>query len=184
MDESGYIMESNTETLDFSDLFAQGFEEIHATIPRGVEHFCFVCSLKNPIGLKLRFFGNKHTHLLVSRFIPQKKHCGFPVYTHGGILATLSDETMAYATFLIFGKYGVTKSFTIQFYRPAFIGKPIFIESKIISSTQTPKGMEIQAETIIYAGMDNTGKICSKAQGQLIILPDERMWKAITTEAP
>jgi acyl-coenzyme A thioesterase PaaI-like protein len=184
MGESGYIMGSNIESLDFSDLLAQGFEEIHATIPSGIEHFCFVCSTKNPIGLKLRFFGNKRTQLLVSRFIPQKEHCGFPIYTHGGILATLSDETMAYATFLIFGKYGVTKSFTIHYHRPVFIGKPIFIQSKITSSLQTSKGIEIQAETIIYAGLNNSGKICSTAQGTLIILPDERMWKDLTTEAP
>ncbi len=128
--------------------------------------------------------GKTAMFLLVSRFIPQKEHCGFPLYTHGGILATLSDETMAYATFLVFGKYGVTKSFTIQYHRPVFIGKPIFIESKIISSTQTPKGLEIQAETIIYAGINNTGKICSTTQGQLIILPDDRMWKVFNTEAP
>jgi len=176
------MVSNSSESLDFSDLLAQGFEEIHATIPEGIEHFCFVCAPQNPIGLKLRFFGNKHTKILVSRFIPQKEHCGFPIYTHGGILATLSDETMAYATFLVFGKYGVTKSFTIHYQRPVFIGKPIFIESKILASTQTPKGIEVQAETIIYAGLDNSGKICSTANGALIILPDERMWKAITTE--
>ena len=131
--------------IDYSDLIEQGFEEIFVYIPEGYGHYCFACSKSNPIGLKLRFFANKKTEELVSRYIVPKEFCGFPKYSHGGILTTLVDELMAHITFFKFGRYGITKSINVKFIRPVLIDEPIFIQCKISNSVEGKAGKEIYA---------------------------------------
>ncbi|QEE14221.1 PaaI family thioesterase [Promethearchaeum syntrophicum] len=160
--------------IDYSDLIKQGFKEILVHIPPGYGHYCFACSKSNPIGLKLRFFANIETEELVSRYIVPKEFCGFPKYSHGGILTTLVDELMAHVTFFIFGRYGITKSINVKFLRPVLIDEPIFIHSKISKSLEGKAGKEIYANAKIYSGKDSSGKLCVKSDGILVILPDDR----------
>ena len=160
--------------INYSDLLEQGFEEIFVYIPEGYGHYCFACSKSNPIGLKLRFFVNKKTEELVSRYIVPKEFCGFPKYSHGGILTTLVDELMAHITYYKFGRYGITKSINIKFIKPVLIGEPIFILSKISDSVEGKAGKEIHANAKIFSGSDSSGKLCVKSEGILVILPDDR----------
>ena len=160
--------------IDFTDLLEQGFKEILVHIPPGYGHYCFACSKSNPIGLKLRFFANKKTEELVSRYIVPKEFCGFPKYSHGGILTTLVDELMAHVTFFIFGRYGITKSINVKFIRPVLIDKPIFIQRKISNSVEGKAGKEVFVNAKIFSGNDSSGKLCVNSDGVLVILPDDR----------
>ncbi len=160
--------------INYSDLLEKGFEEIFVYIPEGYGHYCFACSKSNPIGLKLRFFANKTTEELVSRYIIPKEFCGFPKYSHGGILTTLVDELMAHITYFKFGRYGITKSININFIRPVLIGEPIFILSKITNSIEGKAGKEIYANAKIFSGHNSSGKLCVNSSGVLVILPDDR----------
>ena len=57
---------------------------------------CFVCGLKNSAGLKASFYeveGNQ----LVALFTPCDEHQGYPDRLHGGIAATILDETIGRA---------------------------------------------------------------------------------------
>ena len=163
--------------IDYSDLLEQGFEEILVHIPPGYEHYCFACSKSNPIGLKLRFFVNKSTGELVSRYVVPKEFCGFPKYSHGGILTTLVDELMAHVTYFKFGRYGITKSIDVKFIRPVLIGEPIFILSKVTNSVEGKAGKEIYANAKIFSGNDSSGKLSVSSDGVLVILPDDRFKK-------
>ncbi|RLI62017.1 MAG: hypothetical protein DRO88_12330 [Promethearchaeia archaeon] len=163
--------------IDYSDLIEQGYEEIFVYIPEGYEHYCFACSKSNPIGLKLRFFVNKKTDVLVSRYIIPKEFCGFPKFSHGGILTTLVDELMAHITFYKFGRYGITKSINVKFLRPVLINEPIFIQSTISNSTEGKAGKEVHVNAKIFSGNDSSGKLNVSSEGILVILPDERFKK-------
>lgn len=56
---------------------------------------CFVCGAQNPVGLKLRFtVDDAGVHTV---FKPCAEHIGFSRTIHGGILATVLDEIMAWA---------------------------------------------------------------------------------------
>lgn len=160
--------------INFTDLLEQGFEEIFVYIPEGYGHYCFACSKSNPIGLKLRFFVNKKTEELVSRYIVPKEFCGFPKYSHGGILTTLVDELMAHIVYFKFGRYGITKSINIKFIRPVLIDEPIFILSKISNSDLGKSGKEVSVNAKIFSGNDSSGKLCVNSSGILVILPDDR----------
>ena len=160
--------------IDYTDLLEQGFKEIFVYVPEGSEHYCFACSKSNPIGLKLRFFANKNTEELVSRYNVPKEFCGFPKYSHGGILTTLVDELMAHVTFFKFGRYGITKSINVKFIRPVIIGEPIFILSKISNSVEGKAGKEVYVNAKIFNGHNSSGKLCVNSEGVLVILPDDR----------
>lgn len=56
---------------------------------------CFVCGEKNPIGLKLTF--NYHGNLASTTFKLPALYEGYNDIIHGGIIASILDETMAKA---------------------------------------------------------------------------------------
>jgi acyl-coenzyme A thioesterase PaaI-like protein len=58
--------------------------------------WCFVCGVENPCGLKIRFF-NEGYHHCMARITLGEQYQSYPGIVHGGILATILDETMGRA---------------------------------------------------------------------------------------
>jgi acyl-coenzyme A thioesterase PaaI-like protein len=58
--------------------------------------WCFVCGIENPCGLKIRFFNDEH-HRCTARITLGEQYQSYPGIVHGGILATILDETMGRA---------------------------------------------------------------------------------------
>jgi len=85
--------------------------------------FCFACSQRNPIGLKLKPVqeGEKVT----AEFTAGKFHQGWGNVIHGGILYTLLDEVTAYAMLCRGIELGVTAKSEIRFRQLAPINQPI-----------------------------------------------------------
>lgn len=61
---------------------------------KGYDHMCFGCSDKNPIGLKLKF--KMVGEACRTEFMAGEEHQGWNGYMHGGLIAALLDETMAW----------------------------------------------------------------------------------------
>jgi acyl-coenzyme A thioesterase PaaI-like protein len=59
---------------------------------------CFVCGQRNPFGLHLVF--RIENDSIVADFQPREEHQGFPGVIHGGIVASVLDETMGRAAML------------------------------------------------------------------------------------
>ena len=60
------------------------------------DHGCFGCGDDNPIGLHLRFAADGDG--VKASFVPGPEHQGFGDVVHGGIISTVLDEAMAWAT--------------------------------------------------------------------------------------
>lgn len=58
--------------------------------------YCFVCGVKNEAGLRARFMNDGAGKVRLDTRICEK-HQGFPGIAHGGICATILDETMGRA---------------------------------------------------------------------------------------
>lgn len=58
--------------------------------------WCFVCGVENPCGLKVRFFNDGY-HRSLARVTLDDQFQSYPGMAHGGILATILDETMGRA---------------------------------------------------------------------------------------
>ncbi len=59
--------------------------------------WCYACGDLNPIGLHLEF--HMEDEWAVAQFVAQQAHQGYPGYVHGGLVSTLLDEAMGWATF-------------------------------------------------------------------------------------
>src|SRR5688500_12117637 len=79
------------------------------------DHACFGCGDENPIGLRLRFapVGDG----VRASFIPGPEHQGFDNVIHGGIISTVLDEAMAWATARA-GFWAVTGEMQVRFRQP------------------------------------------------------------------
>jgi acyl-coenzyme A thioesterase PaaI-like protein len=59
--------------------------------------WCYACGDLNPFGLKLEF--RMEGDSAVARFVARQEHQGYPGYVHGGVVSTLLDEAMGWATY-------------------------------------------------------------------------------------
>jgi acyl-coenzyme A thioesterase PaaI-like protein len=61
---------------------------------------CFACGKKNPFGLKLEWFNDYDNKQVEARFELDDNYCSYPGTVHGGIVATILDETSGRAIML------------------------------------------------------------------------------------
>ena len=61
---------------------------------------CFACGKKNPFGLKLEWFNDYDNKQVEAQFELDDNYCSYPGTVHGGILATILDETSGRAIML------------------------------------------------------------------------------------
>lgn len=61
---------------------------------------CFACGRNNPFGLKLEWYNNYDEKQVETEFTLSDNYCSYPGTVHGGILATILDETSGRAIML------------------------------------------------------------------------------------
>lgn len=92
-------------------------------------HSCFVCGESNPSGLNLRFETDEH--LVRTRFTPRREHVGFKQVIHGGIIATLLDEVMAWACAVGTKRFGYCVEMNVRFVRTARPGQEVTVTGEL-----------------------------------------------------
>ncbi len=91
---------------------------------------CFGCSPINPSGLQMKFYT---TDASVFSEVTVPKHlCGWNNLIHGGVLSTILDEIMSWAAIYLLKRITLTKSMTIDFLKPVYIGHPLKAEGKVL----------------------------------------------------
>ncbi len=97
-------------------------------IRQPISRYCYVCGRENPIGLRVQFYqqGNQ----VMTRFTPCSEHQGYPDRMHGGIAATLLDETIGRAGF-ISGYWTFTAKFEVKYRKPIPLGQEITIVGEV-----------------------------------------------------
>lgn len=93
------------------------------------DHRCFACGSLNEHGIKLDLHverGRSWTELVL-----EDRFEGWAGIAHGGILATILDEVMAWA---LIGdeNWGLTARLEIEFRKPVPVGRPIRAEGRIV----------------------------------------------------
>ena len=75
--------------------------------------WCFVCGEENEAGLQSRFY--VEDGLVKARLRPRSHHCGFKGVIHGGIVASILDETMGWAAAVAINRMCVTGEMTVRY---------------------------------------------------------------------
>lgn len=91
---------------------------------------CFGCDPGHPHGLRLRF--RRVGDEMETRFVPGPDHQGPPGILHGGLAATLADETAAWALVGLERTFGFTTAFEARLKGPIRIGLEVEGRSRIV----------------------------------------------------
>lgn len=86
---------------------------------------CFVCGVENDKGLGA-FFYETDTNEVVALFTPESVHQGYPGRLHGGVVASILDETIGRA--IQIGSpdtWGVTAELSLSYKKPLPYGQQL-----------------------------------------------------------
>lgn len=95
---------------------------------------CFVCGTDNGFGLKSSFYELEDGQLMAI-FQPVDQHQGYPGRLHGGIAATILDETIGRAIMINCSDtiWGVTVDFSMKLRKPVPLDGEIRVLARIVS---------------------------------------------------
>jgi acyl-coenzyme A thioesterase PaaI-like protein len=95
---------------------------------------CFVCGLHNRFGLQSRFYELADGQLMAI-FTPVEEHQGYPGRLHGGIAATILDETIGRAIMNRHSDkiWGVTVDFSMKLRKPVPIDREVRVLARIVA---------------------------------------------------
>jgi len=123
-------------------------------------HSCFVCGDANPRGLKLRF--ETDGRLVRARFRPCAEHSGFKGMVHGGITATVLDETMVWACAVVTKRFAYCAELNVRYLLPLAPDTETVVTAQLV---QNRKGRVFEAK----ATLDNAaGQTHVEATGKYL----------------
>jgi uncharacterized protein (TIGR00369 family) len=145
---------------------------------------CFVCGLKNPAGLKASFYEVEDDQL-VALFKPCEQHQGYPGRLHGGLAATILDETIGRAMNINQNEiWGVTVEFSVRYKKPVPLDQELRVVGRI--TNQRSRMFEGTGEILLP-----DGEVAVVGHGKYIKLPleeisdfdyEEQEWKSVPKE--
>jgi len=111
-------------------------------LPRIRENgMCFGCGKDNAFSMKLQPY--RDGDFARAEFTPEERHQGWPGYTHGGVLMTVLDEIIGYASYYQ-NIYNVTARIEVRIKSMARIGEPLIASARI--AKQSRRLLEIEAD--------------------------------------
>ena len=93
------------------------------------DHHCFACGAANPIGMRLRIEIGEG--VARTSWVAGENYVGWSDKLHGGIIATLLDEVMAWAP-SSFDSWAVTAEMTVRYRSPATPGEELRAFGRVI----------------------------------------------------
>lgn len=140
-------------------------------LPNGDSHNCFGCSPKNSSGLKMEFYANPKKDSVVSWLTVPGHLCGWANFVHGGIISTILDEAMGWASLAILQKLVLSKSISVEFLKPVFVGTEIRAEGSVLEITSERDAV---MQGLIYNDND---EICAKSSSVVSLFTIETIRK-------
>ncbi len=136
-------------------------------IPNQKEGKCFACGQAHETGLKMKFFTDEtivYSKLNVPNFL-----CGWSNLTHGGIITTILDETLAWTVIYLKQHFMLTKNISVDFLKPVFVENEIYLTGKILEEVSK---RELKVEASLY---NQKMELCAKSVGNIVLLTKEQL---------
>jgi acyl-coenzyme A thioesterase PaaI-like protein len=119
--------------------------------------WCYACGDLNPIGLHLRF--RMEDDWAIAPFTATRQHQGYPGYVHGGVVTSLLDEAMGWATYGR-GIWAITARLELRFRDVVPTDEPLEVRARI--ARDRGRTLDLTAEL-----RDTSGKLLAEATGLL-----------------
>ncbi len=129
---------------------------------QNISKCCFVCGIQNTIGLKAKFYVS-HRDETIALFTPRGELQSYPGIMHGGISATILDETIGRAIMNRYGEnsFGVTIELNVKYKKPV----PTDVELKVVGRITKDRGRIFEGDGEIYLP---DGTIAVSASGKYL----------------
>ena len=125
----------------------------------------FVCGLDNPVGLHLSFYETAHGEVSVN-FTPPEQYQGYHGVLHGGIVASILDETAGRAHMGNFPpRFMFTAKLEVKYRRNVPVGQPL----KIIGRAGKARGRMAESWSGIF---NQQGDLLAEAKVLLVEVPN------------
>lgn len=131
---------------------------------------CFACGRRNPSGLQLTF--RREGDRIVADYQPRQTFQGFPGVLHGGVLATMLDETMS-RTGAMRQEWLMTGKLEIRYRRPAPMNKPLRVWGEILRERKGAIDATGAVELL-------DGTVLAEARGMFLRLPEKVASEAVS----
>ena len=106
---------------------------------------CFGCSPDNPIGIHMEFYENRDE--IISFWHPQTQYQGWVDTMHGGILATIIDETAGWVVFRKLQTSGMTTNLELKYRKPVMTTEPqITVRGHIVEQRRNLMTIDVRIE--------------------------------------
>jgi uncharacterized protein (TIGR00369 family) len=128
---------------------------------------CFVCGRDNPVGLKLDFYTTKPGQCRSELILPSQYE-GYPGIAHGGILASILDETGGRAFMDDPNHFMVTAQLNVRYRKPVPTEKPLVV----VGTAGDRRGRVSYAHSEIQ---DVNGEVLAEAELVLVDIPESQM---------
>src|SRR5260370_42006981 len=129
---------------------------------------CFACGARNPDGLRLVF--RQEGEAIVTEFTPNLRFQGFPGVVHGGILATLLDETLSRMA-TAQGRWMMTARLEVRYRAAAPVGQTLRVSARTLAA----RTLAARARMLTAAGeirlADDPATVIATAEGTFMALP-------------
>jgi uncharacterized protein (TIGR00369 family) len=125
--------------------------EEYIQLPNRGNHNCFGCSPVNASGLQMTFYANETA--VFSKVTVPEHLCGWNNLVHGGVLSTILDEIMSWSAIYLLKRVAMTKSMTVDFFKPIYVGNPLQVEGRVLDK----KGKH---EALIEGRIYNKDDVC------------------------
>ena len=127
---------------------------------------CFVCGEDNPIGLRARsFLVDGRVELA---FTPGPAHAGWTEVVHGGLITTVLDEVMTWASIVACDRACFAAEFTVRLRKPLPPGTPVTAVARLESERR-----HVLVTASELTGDDGT--VYATASGRYVSIPATKM---------
>lgn len=103
--------------------------------PQATSRMCFVCGRENPVGLHVQFYEDPEAQQIVVPFVIPDRYQGYPGIAHGGILATILDETAGRALMMVSEEdpFWVTAKLELRYRKPTPTETPLRVVGWVVN---------------------------------------------------
>jgi uncharacterized protein (TIGR00369 family) len=107
-------------------------------------------------------FWADETNVTSTVTVPQHL-CGWNNLVHGGVLSTILDEIMSWAAIHLLKQVPMTKSISIDFIKPVYVGNPLKVQGRVLDKIS-------RREALMEGNIFNADNACcAKATGTFAI---------------
>jgi acyl-coenzyme A thioesterase PaaI-like protein len=128
-------------------------------------HNCFACGTLNAHGLQLDLHLERGRSWTALRL--DERFEGWDGIAHGGIVATILDEVMAWAL-VASDAWGMTARMSVEFRAPVQVGRPVRAEGELVEARR--RVFRTSARLLD----ETTGALLATAEGTYVAAPPER----------